>query len=78
MVKAGCLDCYEPRHRVLEERTSFSVCAGFLLSVVSLQAAIMKEGAGVSVWLRNHVTYDNTNSTRRSNGTAEPPVPLRH
>ena len=78
MVKAGCLDCCEPQHRVLEERTSCSVRPWFLLSVVSLRAAIMKEGAGVAVWIWNHMTYYDTNLTRRSNGTVEPQMPLRH
>ena len=54
----GCLDCCEHQSWVLEEKAPFSVCPGLVLSVVSLQAAVLKEGAGVTVWTRDHVTYN--------------------
>lgn len=56
MVKTGCLDCYEWQYRVLEERAHFSTCPGFMLSMVSCQAAMLKEGAGVAVWTGDGMT----------------------
>lgn len=43
---------------MLEEKAPFSVCPGLVLSVVSLQAAVLKQGAGATAWTRDHVTHD--------------------
>ena len=53
----GCLDCCDHQYWMLEEKAP-SFCPGLVLSVVSLQAAVLKWGAGVTAWTRDHVTYD--------------------
>lgn len=55
MVRAGLL-CPE-QDRVLGDSAPFSAYLEVLFSMVSLQAAVMIEGACVTVWTCNHVTY---------------------